>query len=92
MRLIIAHRAERGIIMKINNKKVNEAIAKLNVNGNIYALRTENTRPDRFHSGKYFLYQQADTGMACPGTYGMLIEAFNTQNEFIEYVEACARA
>lgn len=78
--------------MKINNKKVNEAIAKLNVNGNIYSLRTENTRPDRFHSGKYFLYQQADTGMACPGTYGMLIEAFNTQNEFVEYTEAYSRA
>lgn len=77
--------------MKINNKKVNEAIAKLNVNGSIYSLRTENTRPDRFHSGKYFLYQQADAGMACSGTYGTLIEAFNTQNEFIEYVEACAR-
>ena len=73
--------------MKISNARVNSALDKINVNGNIYALRTENTRPDRFHSGKYFLYQQASAGMACPGTYGTLIEAFNTQNEFCEYAK-----
>ena len=73
--------------MKISNAMVNSALDKINVNGNIYALRTENTRPDRFHSGKYFLYQQANAGMACPGTYGTLIESFNTQNEFCEYAK-----
>ena len=73
--------------MKISNARVNSALNKINVNGNIYALRTENTRPDKFHSGKYFLYQQANAGMACPGTYGTLIASFNTQNEFCEYAK-----
>ena len=75
--------------MKISNKKINEAIKKLEeeIKGNKYAIRTENIRPDQLKK-KYYLYLVSEQGMGCSySPYGQLITGFNSQKEFIEYVD-----
>lgn len=75
--------------MLVNNKKVNEAIEKLEkITGNTYVLRTENTRPDLDHSAKYTLYMVCcKEGFAMPGTYGSWCDGYKTQKEFIKFVD-----
>jgi hypothetical protein len=77
--------------MRVSNKKVNLALAKLEkLEDEGFDLRTDLTRPDwiAYRNKKYFLYQTTDSGYQCPGTYGMLVAGFKTQKEFIEYVES----
>lgn len=74
--------------MKISNKKINKAIEKLEKieKGNKYQIRTENIRPDQLKK-KYYLYLYSEQGIGCSySPYGQLIEGFNTQKEFVEYV------
>lgn len=73
--------------MRVANKKVNEAVERLeNFNNDFYDLRTDNVRPDIF-SGKYVLYKVTSNGLRNVGTYGTPIKSFKTQKEFIEFVE-----
>ena len=72
--------------MRVNNKKVNEVIEKLNnlseLNGGYY-LSTYNARPDK-SSKKYHLYVQVVNGYQMDND--TIVESFNSQKEFIEYV------
>lgn len=74
--------------MIVTNKKVNEAIEKLeSLTGASYELRTENSRLDLNYSAKYCLYKLVDSdGFAMPGTYGAWSGGFATQKDFINYV------
>ena len=72
--------------MKINNKKVNEAINRLNSLSELntgYYLDTYNSRPD-LSNKKYHLYVSVINGMAAQRE--TRVESFRTQKEFIEYV------
>ena len=72
--------------MRVNNKKVNEAINRLEnlseLNGGYY-LSTYNARPDK-SSKKYHLYIQVANGYHLAND--TIVESFNTQKEFISYV------
>lgn len=72
--------------MRVNNKKVNEAINRLEnmseLNGGYY-LSTYNARPDK-SSKKYHLYVKVVNGYQAIND--TLVESFNSQKEFIEYV------
>lgn len=72
--------------MRVNNKKVNEAINRLEnlseLNGGYY-LSTYNARPDR-SSKKYHLYVKVVNGYQAIDD--KIVESFNTQKEFINYV------
>lgn len=78
-----------GTTMLVNNKKVNEAIEKLEkITGNTYVLRTENTRPDLNYSAKYALYMVCcKDGFSMPGTFGSWNSGYKTQKEFIKFVD-----
>lgn len=76
--------------MKINNIKVREALQKLeNLTENKgtagYYLDTYNSRPD-LSSKKYHLYAQVIGFMQAQKDY--VLESFNTQKEFIDYVNS----
>ena len=52
--------------MLVVNKKVNEAIRKLeNFDKDLYDLRTDNVKPDKF-KGKYILYKVTLLGNRYP--------------------------
>ena len=72
--------------MKINNKKVNEVINRLNSLSELntgYYLSTYNARPDK-SSKKYHLYVKVVNGYQAIND--TIVESFNSQKEFIEYV------
>jgi hypothetical protein len=72
--------------MLVVNKKVNEAIRKLeNFDKDLYDLRTDNVKPDKF-KGKYILYKVTLLGNRYPQVYGYPIMSFKTQKEFIDKV------
>ena len=73
--------------MRVANKKVIEAVKKLEkFENDFYDLRTDNVRPDKFDD-KYILYRVTKNNERCTGTYGLPIMDFNTQKDFIEFVE-----
>ena len=73
--------------MRITNKKVNEAIEKLEAYfDGTFDFRTDNSRPD-MSSKKYHLYQRTECGMQCDGMWGKRRGDFSTQNEFVKWVE-----
>jgi hypothetical protein len=74
--------------MKITNKKVDQAIRDLETlfPNNAYDLRDDNVVPHKT-SKKYVLYAPVLNGLGKTSTYGAFVEGFNTQNEFIEWVE-----
>ena len=72
--------------MRVNNKKVNEAIEKLNNLSELstgYYLSTYNARPDK-SSKKYHLYVKVVNGYQAINDTP--VESFNSQKEFINYV------
>ena len=72
--------------MKINNKKVNEVINRLNSLSELntgYYLSTYNASPDK-SSKKYHLYVKVVNGYQAIND--TIVESFNSQKEFIEYV------
>nr|DAR84870.1 MAG TPA: hypothetical protein [Caudoviricetes sp.] len=72
--------------MRVNNKKVNEAINRLDSLSELnsgYYLSTYNARPDK-SSKKYHLYVKVVNGYQAIND--TLVESFNSQKEFINYV------
>ena len=77
--------------MRVANKKVIEAVKKLEkFENDFYDLRTDNVRPDKF-DGKYILYRVTKNSERCTGTYGLPVMDFKTQKDFIEFVEDYAK-
>ena len=73
--------------MRVTNKKVNEAVERLEAYfDEAFDFRTDNSRLD-MSSKKYHLYQRTECGMQCDGTWGKRIESFSTQIEFVKWVE-----
>ena len=74
--------------MLVENKKVKQAIKKLHELKleNVYELRTENTVTHRTNK-KYILYAPVLNGLGKTNMYGAYINSFDTQNEFVKWVD-----
>lgn len=73
--------------MRVNNKKVNAAIEKLDKLDSLnygYYLDTYNTRPD-LSSKKYHLYVSVLNGYS--NLNDRPVESFNTIKEFLQYAD-----
>ena len=73
--------------MRVNNKKVNAAIEKLDKLDGLnygYSLETRNSRPD-LSSKKYYLYISVLNGYS--NLNDRPVESFDTIKEFLQYAE-----
>lgn len=73
--------------MRVNNKKVNAAIEKLDKLDGLnygYSLETRNSRPD-LSSKKYHLYVSVLNGYS--NLNDRPVESFDTIKEFLQYVD-----
>jgi len=74
--------------MNITSKKVQKALKELNSIDGLYCydLRTENEQP-HLTSKKYHLYAPVFNGYRKTNSFGVYIESFNTQKDFVDWVE-----
>lgn len=85
---------------KVNNKKVNGALDKLEALAATNKAATNNYESfllSTFFDGAlptgkrpakdYYLYARFNTGFALDGTYGRRLKSFQTQTEFVEWVD-----